>query len=157
MPLPRSQSSAVLISALAAFSSSRVEKAPEAGARAEALLGRHLERQMVDMRRDAAHRLAVALGEEILRLGMAEPAILLRADRRCHLVTQRRHPVRIAGIERVGDLDKALVSRLVVTGRMLSGPLGKESPFLGLIQRNAVLRRGASVKHGVAAGGGASS
>src|SRR3546814_16295319 len=58
----------------------RFHHTPIAGARAHALRGGLGEREMVDMRGNSAAHATVALSEEELRLGMAEPRVLARRN-----------------------------------------------------------------------------
>jgi hypothetical protein len=63
---------------------------------------------MVDLDRDAADRLAVALGEEVLGLAVLEVGVLLAVEELHPLEDQRRHPLRLVAVQAEGDLDEAL-------------------------------------------------
>src|SRR3546814_12794590 len=77
----------------------RFHHTPIAGARAHALRGGLGEREMVDMRGNSAAHATVALSEEELRLGMAEPRVLARRNEAVNVLLQRRHPIGIARVQ----------------------------------------------------------
>ena len=58
--------------------------------------------------RDAADDLAVALGQEVLGLGVLEEGVLGAGEEGCDVPTQRRDPERVPRVESVGQVDEAL-------------------------------------------------
>ena len=64
--------------------------------------------RLVDLGADPAHRLAVALGQEELGLGVLEAGVLLAVEELHPLEDQRRHPLRVLAVEPERDLDEAL-------------------------------------------------
>jgi hypothetical protein len=85
-----------------------LQHAPMAGARPAALAFRHGEHLAVEMCGDAAHHLALALGQEQSRFGMLEPRVGARIDEAVDLRLERRNPVRIAPVHRPGEIDEFL-------------------------------------------------
>src|SRR3546814_2666650 len=84
-----------------------------------ALRGGLGEREMVDMRGNSAAHATVALSEEELRLGMAEPRVLARRNEAVNVLLQRRHPIGIARVQAECEFDKRLAIR-----RSLDAPDG---------------------------------
>ena len=93
------------------------EQAEIAGARPHALLGRHGERQLIDMRADPARDFVATPGEEILMLGMFVERVLARRQQAIHLVLEGRHPIGVIGVDRPGQVDKGLEIGLAGDGR----------------------------------------
>ena len=62
----------------------------------------------VDLGGDTADRLAVALGEEVLRFGVLEERVLAAVEELHPLEDQRRDPLRVVAVQPEGDLDEAL-------------------------------------------------
>ena len=92
----------------AGFGIFRLEQAEIAGARTHALFDRLGQRQLVEMRGNAADHLVSAPGEEILSLGMVEEGILARRQQAVDFGLERRHPIGIIGVEPPGQVDKGL-------------------------------------------------
>src|SRR3546814_16897581 len=66
---------------------------------------------MVEMRGNSAAHATVALSEEELRLGMAEPRVLARRNEAVNVLLQRRHPIGIARVQAECEFDKRLANR----------------------------------------------
>ena len=66
---------------------------------------------VVDGRRDRSDRLAAPRREKALHVGDPEVGILARVEEELALEEQRRHPVRIAAVDRPPGADEALASR----------------------------------------------
>ena len=64
--------------------------------------------RLVDLGGDPADRLAVALGEEVLGLGVLEEGVLVAVEELHPLEDQRRHPLRVVAVQAEGELDEAL-------------------------------------------------
>ena len=64
--------------------------------------------EVVDLRADAADRTSVSPSEEEPRLSMLEPGIAPGIEMLPALETQRRDPVRIRGLDLIGQLDEKL-------------------------------------------------
>ena len=80
--------------------------APVAGTRTHALLGRLFQREFIDMGADPANDAPVPHGQKKLHPGMFEKRIFARCDQLCHFGFQRRNPMRITGVEFIGNIDK---------------------------------------------------
>ncbi len=65
------------------------------------------------MRRNAADRAPIAIGEEKLRFAMFEPRVLVGIEQGGNLALERRHPIGIAAIEAIGELDEHAAIRPV--------------------------------------------
>jgi hypothetical protein len=70
---------------------------------------------------DAAHHLALALGQEQPRFRMLEPGVCARIDQAVHFGLERRDPVRIAPVHRPGEIDEGFRSAASSTGRTMIG------------------------------------
>ena len=64
--------------------------------------------RLVDLGGDPPDRLAVALGEEVLGLGVLEERVLRAVEELHPLEDQRRHPLRAVAMELERDLDEPL-------------------------------------------------
>jgi hypothetical protein len=62
----------------------------------------------LDLGGDPADGRAVALGDEVLGLGVLEVGVLLAVEELHPLEDQRRHPLRVVAMHRERDLDEAL-------------------------------------------------
>ena len=68
----------------------------------------------VDNGRDPPHHLAVSEGQKKLGFGVAIERVLLAVQQLFHGDTQGWYPVRLAAVERVGQLDELLQRLLVI-------------------------------------------
>ncbi len=75
----------------------------------------------VEDRGDPADVLSVAAGDEKLHLTVAEERILVAKDLG-EVVAQRRDPVRVGGVEAVGDVEEAGQSGLVAADPLDDDP-----------------------------------
>ena len=83
---------------------------------------------LVDLGADPADRLAVALGDEVLGLGVLEVGVLPAVEELHPLEDQRRHPLRVVAVEPEGDLDEALqVALACATGRIETPAIGSRN------------------------------
>ena len=111
----------------------RLEHAPIARTRAHPLLWRQGVRQCVKVRRDPPCELAATPRQEQLHFGMVEERVLVLVEQFGDVGTQRRHPVRIAGIEVIGEVDEVLA--LAPAGNGRNNQLGISHDFaLFLVQ-----------------------
>ena len=124
---PRAHSAAASSSAAATSGSSIVSKKPNIAS----LPPWYSSQRLVDLGADAADRLAVALGEEVLGLAVLEPGVLLAVEELHPLEDQRRHPLRVSRWRRNGTLTKRFSSRRVRTGRIVTLPIGAATYTLG--------------------------
>ena len=90
-----------------------IEIAEKAGAGAEALFGRHGEREFVDMRRDAPDRPPARSRDEQLHAGMAEEGVLVRIDQLDLLGTDLGHEMRQTVGKRPTKIDEGRPAPLV--------------------------------------------
>jgi hypothetical protein len=95
----------------------RLRTGPSCRCRARALLGRLAQRELVVVRRDAPTTFAAAAGEEQLDLGVLVERVLARGEQLDDLGAQRRHPVGIAGVDCIGEVDECVEVALAGNGR----------------------------------------
>jgi hypothetical protein len=71
---------------------------------------------LVDHRRDPADGLAVALGDEVLGVGVLEVRVLLLVEELLALPDERRDPALVVAVDRERQLDEALEVRARADG-----------------------------------------
>ena len=94
---------------------------------------------------DAADDLAVALGQEVLGLGVLEEGVLLAGEEQLHVPTQRRDPERVPRVEPVGQVDEALEVSPVAR-RADAQPARSDDPQLPADPRELLERRSRSAR-----------
>jgi hypothetical protein len=82
--------------------------------------------------RDATHRAAVALGQEVLCLGVLEERILAGCEQRAHVHAQLRDPERVAAVQVVREGDEPLQTAPVGDGHDLRSAQMTPSSFPSL-------------------------
>ncbi len=84
------------------------KKAPAPYSWTKALFRRLGERKLVNLRRNPPNHLATPFGQKQLCLAVSKPRIFLGVDQLIYVRPQRRHPIGIANIKPVRQLDEGL-------------------------------------------------